>query len=117
MNLSRSFRIYEESLRHMPRNGRAATQAALLYQLLYIIRPTGLNPFLYEVLYNQWRRERQTLRNHAVNRMRRAATSRRTHAMREQLIGRPVREGPRTVNSVPREIRNMIASHMRRNRN
>jgi hypothetical protein len=117
MNLSRSFRNFEESRRHMPRNNPEATQAALMYQLVHIIRPTGLGPFEFERRYQEWLRRRRNLRNHAANRMRTAATARRTRAMRQQLRSVRVQTGSRSVEGIPVHLRNMIASYMRRNRN
>lgn len=59
---------------------------------------------------------RQNLRRHAVNRMRTAATSRRTAAMRGQLGSARVQTGSTYVNGIPVNLRNIIASLMRRNR-
>jgi hypothetical protein len=113
MNLSRSFRNYEESRRHMPRNNNAH-RAALVHQVIHIIRPTGLGPFEFERRYQQWLRNRRARLNHAVNRMRTARTARRTRAMRGQLGSVRVQTGSRSVNGLPLGVRNMIASFMRR---
>lgn len=59
---------------------------------------------------------RQNLRRHAVNRMRSAATSRRTAAMRGQLGSARIQTGSTYVNGIPVNLRNEIASLMRRNR-
>lgn len=116
MNLSRSFRNFEESRRHMPRNNPNATRAVLIHQIRYIIRPTGLVPAEFEQRYRQWLQRRRNLRNHAVNRMRTAGTARRTRAMRGQLGSARVQTGSTSVNGLPLGVRNMIASLMRRNR-
>ena len=106
MNLSRSFRNFEESRRHMPRNNPNAARAVLLHQIRNIIRPTGLGPIEFSHRYNEWLRRRRILRNHAVNRMRAAATARRTRAMRRQL----------SAAGLPRNMRNVIATVMRSQR-
>lgn len=111
MNLSRSFRNYEESRRRMRRNGSVVL---LVHQLRDIIRPTGLGPFEFERRYRQWLQKSQNLRSHAVNRMRKAATARRTHAMRAQLGSARIQTGSRTVNGIPLGVRNLIASYMKR---
>jgi hypothetical protein len=114
MNLSRSFKNFEESRRHMPRNNPNAHRAALVHQIIHIIRPTGLAPGEFERRYHQWLRNRRARLNHAVNRMRTAASARRTRAMREQLGSVRVQTGSRSVNGLPLGVRNLIASMMRR---
>ena len=114
MNLSRSFKNFEESRRHMPRNNPNAYRAALMHQIIHIIRPTGLGPFAFEQRYEQWLQRRRNLRNHAASRMRAARTARRTRSMRGQLGSVRVQTGSRTVNGIPLGVRNLIASIMRR---
>ena len=114
MNLSKSFRNFEESRRHMPRNNPAAYQNALYYQLLHIIKPTGLGPFEFERQYKEWLKRRRNLRNHAANRMRAAASARRTRAMREQLGSVKVQTGSSTENGISANLLNKIESYMRR---
>ena len=114
MNLSRSFRNYEESRRRIPRNNLNAARLMLIHQIIRIIRPTGLTSMEFERRYRQWLQKSQNLRRHAVNRMRKAATSRRTHAMRAQLGSARIQTGSRTVNGIPLGVRNLIASYMKR---
>jgi hypothetical protein len=114
MNLSRSFRNYEESLRRIPLNNLNTARLMLIRIIRRIIRPTGLSPFEFERQYQKWLQKSQNLRRHAANRMRKAATSRRTHAMRGQLSSARIQTGSRTVNGIPLGLRNKIASYMRR---
>ena len=71
MNLNHSFRNYEESRRHMPRNTNAYARA-VIQQIIHIIRPTGLGPFEFERQYLQWRKRRN-----ALNLVRRAMSRRK----------------------------------------
>jgi hypothetical protein len=115
MNLSRSFRNFEESRRHMPRNNPNAARAVLLHQIRHIIRPTGLTPFEFEHRYRQWLQRRRNLRNHAANRLRSAMKARKNRnlAMREQLAGVNVRTGSTSVRGLPPGIRNLIGMMVR----
>lgn len=114
MNHSRSFRKYEESRRRIPLNNINTARLMLIRIIRRIVRPTGLTSMEFDRLYRQWLQKSLNLRRHAANRMRKAATARRTHAMRAQLSSARIQTGSRTVNGIPLGVRNKIASYMRR---
>jgi ankyrin repeat protein len=121
--------IKHSNLQHQDGNGRSVlTIAAGLSnpRMMRMLIRAGARPNngTLEYIFNN--RNRRNLlgaelirwsrakRSGMATRLRTAAASRRTHAMRGQLAHARVRTGTTNVNGIPVHIRNMIAAYMRR---